>query len=125
MSRLLQTMALAGIAVAVVACSDSWPTAAMAPAVGATPDLVALSAPVPTVSCSVTTDGSSYDATVTWSDLTATSLEFLQGSTILAQSQFSHPLRNTSVTVSLRAAPTAVKLIGYPLGTKTLCSLVS
>ena len=126
MFRLLHATAWAGIALAVVACSESMPAAPVAPpAAGATAELVALSAPAPTVSCTVTTDGSTYTATVTWSDVSATSLEFLQGSTPLAQSVFSHPIRNSSLTVSLNNQPTVVQLLGYPLGTKTLCILVS
>jgi hypothetical protein len=126
MFRLLQTMALAGIAVAVVACSESRPTAPeIAPAAAATGNLVGLSAPAPTVSCMVTTDGSTYAATVTWSDLTVTSFEFLNGSSVLTQSELSHPLRNGSVTVTLTVAPTLVELIGVQLGARTLCHLVS
>jgi hypothetical protein len=117
-------MALAGLAV--VACSESRLGAPETPpSAAATGILVSLSAPAPTVSCVVTTDGSSYSATATWSNLTVTSFEFLQGTAVLAQSETSHPLRNGSVTVSLRVAPTAVELIGVQLGVKTVCNLVS
>jgi hypothetical protein len=123
MLRLLETLTLAGIAAAIVACSDSMTTApATAPNAGATRDLVGLSAPGPTASCTVTADGSSYSVTVTWSDLMVTSIDFLQGSTLLARSEFSHPLRNGSLTVSLLSAPTVAQLIGTRLGVRTVCS---
>ena len=125
MFRLLQTTTLAGIAVALLACSESRPTAPEAARAAATRDVVASSATSVTASCTVTTDGSSYTATVTWSGLTATSLDFLNGTALLARSIFDHPVRNGSVTLTLNTAPTVAELIGRPLGVKMPCNLVS
>jgi hypothetical protein len=126
MFRLLQAMTFAGIAAAVVACSEPMPTApAVVPVAGAARDVVGLSASQPTASCTVTTDGSSYSATVTWSDLNATGVDFLNGTAVLAQSVFSHPLRSGTLTVSLNTAPTTAELTGVRIGTKTRCILVS
>ena len=124
MIRLFQTVIAAGVAVTLAACSESSPTAPKpAPAASAAGDVVGLSAPAPTVSCTVAqVDATHYEATATWSGLFVTGLEFLQGSTVLAQSHFAHPLRNGSVTDTLLVAPDLVELIGKTLGAKTPCS---
>lgn len=124
MTRLLQTVIATGVAVALAACSESGPTAPKpAPAASAVGDLVGLAAPGPTVSCTVAqVDATHYEATATWSGLSVIGLEFLQGSTVLSQSQFGHPIRNGSVTDTLLVAPDLVELIGKTLGAKTPCS---
>lgn len=127
MIRLLQTVCLAGVAVVFAACADSSPTAPnAAPAASATGDLVGLSAPGPTVSCTVVQlDATHYEATATWSGLSVIGVEFFDGTTLLAQSAFGHPIRNGSITDTLIVAPTIVELIGKTLGAKTLCIGVS
>ena len=125
MIRLLQTVCLAGVAVAIAACSESAPTAPQpAPTRSASRDLVGLNAPV-SVSCTVTQlNQSQYEATATWSGLKVIGLQLLQGSTLLAESSFGHPIRRGSVTDTLSAAPDLLVLAGTPLGVKTPCSLV-
>lgn len=128
MTRLLETVCFAGLAAAFAACSESVPTAPKAAhAVSAARDLVGLSAPAPSVSCTVTqVDATHYDATATWSGISATGLEFLDSNNdVIAQSQFTHPLRNGSITDTLTTVPTLVELIGRTLGAKTPCTLVS
>ena len=127
MIRLSQAVCLVAVAVAFAACSESGPTAPeAAPAVSAAADLVGLAAPAPSVSCTVTqVDATHYDATATWSGISATGLEFLDGTTLLAQSVFTHPLRSGSLTVTLTTAPTLLEVIGKTLGVKTPCNLVS
>ena len=127
MTRLVKTVCCAGLAAAFAASSESVPTAPKAaPAVSAATDLVGLSAPAPSVSCTVTqVDATHYDATATWSGISATGLEFLDGTTLLAQSVFTHPLRSGSLTVTLTTAPTLLEVIGKTLGVKTPCNLVS
>jgi hypothetical protein len=124
MNRPFQTMIAAVVAVTLAACSESGPTAPkVAPAASAAGNLVGLAAPAPGVSCTVLQlDATHYEATATWSGLSVTGLEFLQGSTVLLQSQFGHPIRNGSVTDTLLTAPDLVELIGKTLGAKTPCS---
>ena len=127
MIRLLQTVILAGVAVAFAACSESAPTApASARAASAAGDLVGLSSPAKAVSCTVTqVDATHYQATATWSGFSVIGLEFLQGTTVLYQSSFSHPIRNGSLTATLQSAPDLVELIGRTLGARTPCSTVA
>lgn len=127
MIRLLQTLCFAGIAAAAAACADATPTAPSAtPAASATSDLVAMSAPAPTASCSYTQLGTtSYQATATWSGFSVTAYDFLDATGSLAQGQLTHPLRSGSVTLTLSAAPTEVDLTGKTIGTKTLCILTT
>ena len=101
MIRLLQTVCLAAVAVA--ACSESAPTAP----------------------CTVTQlDQTHYEATATWSGLSATRLEFWRESTVLAVSVFGHPIRSGSVTDTLSSAPTYAEVIGKTTGVKVLCGTV-
>ena len=127
MIRLLQTLCLTGLAVAFAGCSESTPTApGAAPTVSAAGDLVGASSPAPSVSCTVTqVDATHYDATATWSGLSVTGLQFFQGTTVLAQSVFAHPLRAGTVTLTMQLAPDLLELIGKTLGVKTPCSLVA
>jgi hypothetical protein len=81
-------------------------------------------APTPTGSCTVRqVDVSSYEATASWTDLFATSLEFRNGSTPLSQTQFAHAVKSGSFTVTLSTAPTSVDMIGRKIGIRAACIL--
>jgi hypothetical protein len=123
MTRLLQIVVVAGAAIVFAACAESNATepqrAAGAPAAG---DVVGFAAPSPSVSCTVVQlDATHYAATAAWSGLSVVGLEFFDGTTLLAQTQFAHPIRNGSLTDTLLSAPTIAELIGKSLGARTLC----
>lgn len=124
MIRQLQTVCLAAFAVAFAACAESSPTAPQAARAGsAAAELVALSAPAPTASCTVTQlDQTHYEATATWSGLSATSLEFWQGTAVLAVAVFGHPIRSGSVTDTLSSAPDGARVLGKTIGVKVRCN---
>jgi hypothetical protein len=101
MFRLLQTVVLAGVAVR-----------------------VGSSALTPTASCTVVqVDATHYDATVTWSKLSVAEVDFLQGSTLLSQTQFGRPTRSGTFTLTLSSAPTVAQLTGKTGGLRTVCSM--
>lgn len=124
MIRLLRTLCLAAVAVAVAACSESIPTAPQVPPSGsAAAELVGLASPNATASCTVTQlDQTHYEAIATWSGFSTTRVEFWQGSTILGGSVFGHPIRNGSVTDTLSSVPDVAHVIGKTTGLKVPCN---
>lgn len=124
MIRFFQTAILAGVAMAVAACADSNPTApARAPAAAAAENVVGLSAPSATASCTVVQlDATHFEVTATWSGLSVVGLELFNGAALLVQTQFSHPIRNGSVTDTILTAPTILQLNGKSLGVRTPCA---
>lgn len=105
MSRLPDTVVSCVVAAAFAACSDSAPTGP-APAAATARDVVAMSAPAPTAACTVAQVGTGYEATVTWSGFSVTSLTLLDASGPVLQSQFGHPIRNGNMTFTVSSAPT-------------------
>ena len=87
--------------------------------------LFAVSGPTATSACTVVqVDATHFDATVTWSGFAVTNLDFLQGPTILAQSEIKRS-RKGDVTVTLSTAPTAVQITGPKLGVRAACVLTA
>jgi len=110
-------MILAGLAIAPVQLS---------PLRTSVPAFVALSGPTRTSTCTVRqVDANSYEATVTWSGFSPTSIVFLQGSAVLSQSQLAHERRSGSLTETLQAAPSSVDVNGKKVALKTACSMVA
>src|SRR5512142_3148553 len=110
MVRLRQTMSLVAIVAALAACAESAPTnpdaAPSASAGSRAGDVVPTAKPLPTASCTDTqVDATHYDATATWKNLSAVSVEFLQGTTLLAETQFTHPKNSGKLTLTLTTAP--------------------
>ena len=127
MNRLHQTMCLAAVAAVLAACTDSATTSPEAtPAASAARpagDVVALSKPLPSASCNFTqVDATHFDATVQWKNLSAVSVEVLQGTTLLAVTQFAHPKKSGSLTFTLAVAPDNAIVAGSPVGVKVLCN---
>ena len=128
MIRLYPGICLAAVAAALVACAEPAPTNPDAgrPASAAVRagDVVAMAKPLGTASCTVTqVDATHFDATATWKNISAVSVEFLQGTTVLAVTQFTHPKKNGSLTVTLSVAPDNAIIAGSPVGAKVLCTL--
>ena|SRR5689334_2774988 len=121
MIRLFQTAILAGAAVGFAACSDAAPTAPKTAA--ASRDAVGFSAPSPRASCSVTQLGTTqYEVTVAWSALSAVGVRIFNGTTLLAQTQFTHPIRSGSLTDTLSTAPDIAEVDGQKIGARVPCS---
>lgn len=125
MFRLPQTMCLAVIAAALVACTESAPTAPQARrAAAATDDIAASPNKTPTATCTVTqVDATHYQATATWSNISPFEIQFRQGETVLASWVFKHAKKTGSVTSTVFAAPDNAIIAANPTGLKVLCSL--
>jgi hypothetical protein len=63
-----------------------------------------------------------YEATVTWTALSAVSLDLLDGTNLLARTIFGHPIRSGSLTDTLGTAPTNAEVIGQRIGAKVVCN---
>lgn len=124
MRRLTRTLICSGVAVALAACSDSGPTGpAVAPTAAPARSVGILSAPAPTASCTVVQLGDGqYEATVTWTALSAVSVDLLNGINLLARTIFSHPIRSGSLTDTLGTAPTNAEVFGQRIGAKVVCN---
>jgi hypothetical protein len=81
------------------------------------------SAPTPTASCTYTQVDTHYEATLTWSDFSVTSIQVFNGSSLIAQTELRHPDRNGSLALSLNVAPTSAQIAGSKLGVKVPCNL--
>jgi hypothetical protein len=125
MIRLLRVVIVAGAAVTFAACSEIGPTAPEAAPVAAG-DVVILSAPVASASCTVTPNGAQYDVTVTWSAISITNIDLWQfgGFQPLSQTVLDHPRRNGTVTLTLSTAPDYALLTGRQSGLRQLCVTV-
>lgn len=98
----------------------------MAALIAALRGLGAAAPPTPTAACTVVqVDDTHFQVTTTWSGFSVTNLDFLQGPTVLAQSELKHPTRKGDVTITLSVSPTAVQITGSKLGFRQACSLVA
>ena len=87
--------------------------------------IAALRGPTATAACTVVqTDPTHFDVTVTWSGFAVSNLDFLQGPTILAQSDIKRS-RKGDVTVTLSTQPTDVQITGPKLGVRAACLLIA
>ena len=85
---------------------------------------VTLSATPPGSSCTVVQTGASqYEATVTWSGFKATSMELLQGSTVLTQTVLGKAATKGSLSLNLTSAPDFAILSGPKGRTRLTCTL--
>jgi hypothetical protein len=98
------------------ACSDS--SAAPPTARVAARDVTPLTAPAPSVACTVALGDTPADVRVTWSGFSATAITIHQGTQDLVHSDLKHPTRNGDVTLYLPSgflvgtAPFVAELIG-------------
>jgi hypothetical protein len=90
--------------VTVAACSDVAPTAPASAAV-AMGDVVVASAQGQSTSCTYTSNGTNFDATVTWAGLSVTSVELFSSAGSLRGAVLNHPTRKGSLTFTNVAQP--------------------
>jgi hypothetical protein len=123
MIRLFQIVGLLAAGSALVACAETGPTEPRA-ASAVQRDVVNASKPLPSISCTVTqVDATHFDATVAWRGTSVFEIQFFQGTTLLATSQFTRPKKSGSVTLRLGTAPDNAVVGGNPVGAKVLCLL--
>jgi hypothetical protein len=118
MIRLSRILIATGAVLTFAACSDTGPTAPSVTSASAAGDLVVLSAPLPSGSCTYTPNGTGYDVTVTWSGLSVTNIDLYPpgGGQPLAQEVLGHPTRKGSETYTLLSAPGSAQVTGIQGG---------
>ena len=123
MTRLSRVVIVAGAVAAFSARSEIRPAVAeAAPTAVAPGSLVALSAPTPSASCTVTPNADGYSVTVTWSGISVTHIDLLASGSPVAQTDLGHPTRNGSLTLTAPTAPNSAQISGRQGGLKVGCS---
>jgi hypothetical protein len=114
-SRVIFVAAVVGVS---AACSEIGPTGPKP-----SPTAVRLSAGTAEASCTVVSNSSFYDVTVSWSRLSTTNIELWQVNSTqpLSQTVLAHPSRSGSVTLHISQVPDYAVLAGRRDGLEVAC----